>query len=86
MDWLTKNWKTTLAGVATFLAGVPGFVAALEAWSHHQAVDWRQVIVSIALSAAGAGLASAKDSTTHSTADEVKNSTEKSAPVPPPQP
>ena len=72
------NWKTTLAGVLTFLSGVPGFVTAIQAWANHQAVNWREVIVSVALAAAGAGLAVAKDSSTHSTADQIQASTDAS--------
>jgi hypothetical protein len=68
---LTKNWKTTVAGILTFLMGVPSFVTALQAWGAHQAVDWRSVAVSVALTAGGAGLVAAKDATTHSTPTEV---------------
>ena len=69
------NWKTTLAGVATFLTSVPGFVAAIQAWAAHQPVDWRQVLISVALAATGAGLGAAKDGSTHSTTAQVTAST-----------
>ena len=69
------NWKTTLAGVATFLTGVPGFIAAAQAWAAHQPVDWRQVLISVALTAAGAGLGAAKDGSTHSTEAQITTST-----------
>jgi len=72
---ITVNWKTTLAGILTFLTSVPAFVTAIEAWGRHQPVDWRSVLVSTAMAAAGAGLLVAKDSTTHSTLDQVRTST-----------
>jgi hypothetical protein len=74
---LGVNWKTTLAGIAAFLSGVPGFVNALTAWGNHQAVNWREVLVSVALAAIGAGLAAAKDGTTHSTTAQVETATAK---------
>ena len=52
MNWQTisKNWKTSLAGAAsfsmgilTFLLSVPAFMAAAQEWSAHQPVDWRGV-------------------------------------------
>jgi hypothetical protein len=77
MNWeaITKNWKTTLAGILTFLLGAPAFVSALQAWGAHQPVDWRAVLVSVALTAGAAGLLSAKDSSTHSTVAEVSKAT-----------
>ena len=89
---ITANWKTTLAGILTFLTSVPAFVTAIEAWGRHQPVDWRSVLVSVAITAAGAGLLVAKDSTTHSTLEEVRTSTIKEeiatakAENPPPKP
>ena len=71
------NWKTTLAGIGSFLSGVPGFVTALQAWAAGQPVNWREVGVSAALTLVGAGLAAAKDSTTHSNAAEVDAATPK---------
>ena len=76
--WITRalqNWKSTLAGVAAFLSGVPGFVTALTAWAHHDPVDWRQVGVSVALTFIGGGLASAKDNDVHSTTAQIVTST-----------
>jgi hypothetical protein len=75
MNWLQlarKNWKTSLGGVVAFLVGLPVFVSAVLAWAEHQPVNWRLVCVSVALAAAGAGLVSAKDATTHSTVEETK--------------
>lgn len=69
------NWKTTLAGAATFLSGVPGFISTFTAWSHHQPVDWRELTFSVAMAAVGAGLGASKDSTTHSTAEQVSDAT-----------
>jgi drug/metabolite transporter (DMT)-like permease len=73
MKWNTivKNWKTSAAGIITLLLSVPQFVAALQAWGAGQPVNWRAVLVSVALSIGGVGLVAAKDSTTHSTADEI---------------
>lgn len=75
--FLGLNWKTTLAGAATFLSGVPGFVSTFTAWAHHQPVDWRELTFSVAMAAIGAGLGASKDSTTHSTANEVDAATKK---------
>lgn len=69
------NWKTTLAGVATFLSSVPGFMSAAQAWAHHQPVDWRELGFSVALTAVGAGLGAAKDGTNHSTVEQVEKAT-----------
>jgi hypothetical protein len=74
---LFVNWKTTLGGLCAFLLSVPSFVTALIAFGHHQPVDWRYVLVSLALTAISAGLASAKDGSTHSTESEMKLSTYK---------
>lgn len=76
---LGTNWKTNLAsigtGLLTLLLGIPTFITAITAWSNHQAVDWRSVLTSTALAIVTAGLASAKDSTTHSTVAQVEAST-----------
>lgn len=77
--FLGVNWKTTLAGFATFLTSVPGFMSAATAWAHHQPVDWRELTLSAALTAMAAGLGAAKDSTTHSTASQVDDATTKAA-------
>jgi hypothetical protein len=72
---ILANWKTTLAGIVTFLLSVPAFVAAIQAWGNHQPVDWRSVLVAVAIAAGGAGLMVAKDSSTHSTIAEVQKAT-----------
>ena len=69
------NWKTTFTGLVTWLMAVPSFYTAMMALYNHQAVDWRQVGIGVALAAGGSGLVAAKDGTTHSTAAEVKVST-----------
>lgn len=69
-----KSWKTTLAGLVAFLFTVPAFVNALEQWAHGQHVDWKTVLQAIAAAAVSGGLIAAKDSTVHSTLDEVENS------------
>ena len=74
-DSITKNWKTSLTGIVTFLLSVPGIVSALQSWANHQPVDWRNVVMSIALAVGGSGLLAAKDSTTHSTIAQVQTAT-----------
>lgn len=78
---LGTNWKTNLSsivtGILTLILGVPTFVQAVTDWSNHKAVDWRSVLVSTALVVITAGLAAAKDSTTHSTVAQVEVATEK---------
>jgi hypothetical protein len=76
---LGASWRTTLAGIAAFLSGVPGFITALSSWAAHQPVNWREVGVSAALAALGAGLANAKDAQVHSTLLQVETSTVKAA-------
>jgi len=75
MNTILRNWKTSLGGVIVgimaFLMGVPAFLSALQAWGSHQPVDWRSVIVSIALAAGSAALLAAKDGSNHSTQAEV---------------
>ena len=73
MNWLGQNWKTTLAGLCAFLMAVPGFVAALQSWANGQSVNWRQVFVSLAITAISAGLAMAKDGTTAAEVDQATN-------------
>lgn len=79
MSILGTNWKTNLTaaltGLLTLLLGIPTFVTAITAWSNHQSVDWRSVLVSTALAVVTAGLAAAKDSTTHSTQAQVTTAT-----------
>jgi hypothetical protein len=77
-QWMAKilgqNWKTNLAAVITFAATVPAVVTAFQQWSNHQPVDWRAAVVGLVVAA---GLAAAKDSTTHSTSDQVQQATMK---------
>ena len=77
MNWQTvlRNWKTTIFGILAFLASVPAFVTAAQEWAANQPVNWRAVLVSVAFTAVGAGLACSKDATTHSTLSEVRAST-----------
>jgi hypothetical protein len=72
MTNMLRNWKTSLSGVVAFLFACPAFVSAFQAWSNHQAIDWRSVVFGIAMFAVSSGLLAAKDSTTHSTAEEVQ--------------
>lgn len=69
---LGANWKTTGAAILVFLLSVPSVVSAITAWAQHQTPDWRMAILGIVT---GLGLLAAKDSTTHSTAAQVENST-----------
>lgn len=75
MDWLIKvfgaNWKTTVAGLATILGALADILHGVSAGSK---VDWQ---VDGAAIVAGIGLIAAKDSTTHSTTDQVEAATEK---------
>ena len=77
MNWsyITKNWKTTLAGLVTFLMSVPAFVGAIQSVIAHQPVDWRSVALAVALAAGGGGLVAAKDASNHSTQAEVLGAT-----------
>lgn len=90
MKMLGTNWKTNLTaaitGVLTLLMGIPTFISAITAWSAHQQVDWRSVLVSTALAVITAGLAAAKDSTTHSTVTQVEAATLKELPNAVPKP
>lgn len=72
---LLKNWKTTIIGLITTALSVPAFVNGIHAWAQHKNVDWREVLVSTAITLAGSGLVFAKDSTTHSTEQEVEKAT-----------
>lgn len=72
---LGMNWKTTLSGLASLLLTVPQFVSAITAWANHQAVDWRPVLISVAMAVLGTGLVAAKDGTTHSTIAQVEKAT-----------
>ena len=73
---LGLNWRTNLSsivlGLVTLLMGIPTFISAITAWSNHQAVDWRSVLVSTALAVITAGLAAAKDSQNQSTPAQVQ--------------
>ena len=65
---LGENWKTNLAAIAAFVMGIPAAVGAITNWAHHEPADWRGAAVALVVAA---GLACAKDSTTHSTTAEV---------------
>lgn len=83
MNWktLTANWKTSLTGFIGLLLSVPTFVSALQAWGAHQPVDWRQILVSTTITVISTGLLASKDSTTHSTVQEVEKSTQEATKV-----
>lgn len=70
------NWKTNLASFVAFLATVPALVTAGENWAHHQPVDWRGAVFGLIVAA---GLAVAKDSSNHSTIDQVTKATDRAA-------
>lgn len=72
---IVTNYKTTIAGIIAFLFTVPTFVTALQAWAAGQPVNWKQVLVSVAIAAVGGGLIAAKDASTHSTQAQVTQST-----------
>jgi len=69
MNWtaITKNWRTTLTGVAGTLLNVPVFVSAIEAYAKHQPVDWRYTLITTTIAVISIGLVAAKDGATQST-------------------
>lgn len=70
--YLKANWKTNLAAVAAFAVSVPQFVTAVEAWQAGQPVNWRGAVISLIVAA---GLAVAKDGTSHSTQAQIDKAT-----------
>lgn len=73
MNWLGPNWKTTIGGV---LAGIPPLIISSSAMYNVPLPPWVLMLLSV-LSGIGAlitGVA-AKDSTTHSTTNEVQAAT-----------
>jgi drug/metabolite transporter (DMT)-like permease len=79
MKQALKSWRTALGAVCGFLLAAPVFVADLTAWSNHQPVNWRSLLISLAMAALAVGLASAKDAAVHSTLPEIQASTAKEA-------
>lgn len=76
-NFVKANWKTNLAALCAFAFSVPQFVTAITAWQSGQHADWRGAVISLILAG---GLAVAKDSTTHSTVDQVNAATFKASP------
>jgi hypothetical protein len=77
MNWklIAKNWKTSISGAILWLLSIAPLVEAVQDWSRGKRVDWRMVFITAVLWAGGHGLLQAKDSTTHSTAEEVHAAT-----------
>lgn len=71
---LQRNWKTNLVALVAFVYTVPQAITCGQAWVNHLPCNWRLTIMSLMI---GAGAAFAKDSTNHSMANEVDNSTVK---------
>jgi hypothetical protein len=73
MNWtlILKNWRTSLGGIAGFLFSVPIFVGAIQDWAAGRPVNWKYVLVSLAITAFSGSLLNAKDAQTHSTEREV---------------
>ena len=63
-SWIPKL-TGAISGLLSLLLGVPIFVTAVQAWANHQAVDWRNVLVSTAFIVISAGLAAAKQQNVH---------------------
>ena len=77
MKWLGTNWKTNLAAILSFLLSVPQFVTAIQSYIKHEPADWRGAIAALVVAL---GLLASKDSTTHSTVDQVAKSTAEQKP------
>ena len=45
------NYKTTFAGIVTWLMAIPTFANAVMSVYNHQHVDWLQVAIAVALAA-----------------------------------
>ena len=69
------NLRTTIPGAVAFLLGISGVTEALYAWAGGQPVNWRQVVVSIAIAVGGIGHMNSKDALTHSTEKQVEQAT-----------
>jgi hypothetical protein len=78
MNWFLKtfgaNWKTNTAAVISFLMGVPALVTAINNASHGQPADWRSALIGIVVAV---GFAVSKDSSNHSTVEQVQAATAK---------
>jgi len=66
---LLRNWKTNLVAVISFVMAVPQAVTCIQAWTNHTPCNWRLTAVSLLVAFAAAF---AKDSTNHSTSQEVQ--------------
>jgi hypothetical protein len=71
---MITSWRSTLAGVIGFLFSLPLFIQAITDWSNHRPVDWRQVVIGLAISAVSTGLGVTKDAAVHSTFAQVEAS------------
>ena len=69
---MVTSWRSTLFGVIGFLFSLPLFIQAITDWSAHRPVDWRQVLVALAISAVSTGLGVTKDAAVHSTFAQVE--------------
>lgn len=70
-----KSWRTSLFAFVTFALAVPAVASAIDAYVHHQPVDWRLTLVSLGLAASANGLFNAKDKQVSSTQSEVNAAT-----------
>jgi hypothetical protein len=75
---IQRNWKTNLIALAAFVYSVPQVVQTIQAWSSGQPANWKQALTGLLLAA---GMAAAKDSTNHSTQQEVQVATLESGPA-----
>lgn len=71
---IQRNWKTNLVSLIAFLYTIPQVVTCIQTWAGGGKCNWQQTVLGL-LVAVGAW--AAKDSTNHSTAEEVTQATKK---------
>ena len=78
MNWklMLQNWKSTAVGIVVFILGIQGVLSALISWANNQPVNWKMVVVDVALAVAGVGHSLTKDADVHSTTAQVQASTQ----------
>jgi hypothetical protein len=77
MNWaaIVKNWKTSISGAVLWLLSIDPIYSAIQDYAQGKPVNWKNVLLTAILWAAGHGLIQAKDSTTHSTYAEMQAAT-----------
>jgi hypothetical protein len=81
MNWaaIVKNWKTSISGAVLWLLSIAPLYSAIEDYAQGKPVNWKNVLLTAILWAAGHGLIQAKDSATHSTSAEIYQADEQAA-------